>query len=181
MKTLLARIILLTYGDIDFADRIKYLFEALIKLAPIAFALNLINWWFTENQQFGTFMCVAMLVNMGVGVWIHFLKGTFCFKPFIFKNLEMCFVVVVVYMMLEMLRYTAGDNLAGEIFRILIQTTTLLYPTSKVLKNVFIITKGKYPPKFIMDRLYNFEKNGDLKDFFKTGADQADQNGGPNE
>jgi hypothetical protein len=78
--------------------------------------------------------------------------------------------------MLEMLRYTAGDNLAGEIFRILIQTTTLLYPTSKVLKNVFIITKGKYPPKFLMDRLYNFEKNGDLNDFFKTS-----QEGGENE
>lgn len=174
MKTLLARIMLLTYNEADITDRIRYLFDLLLKLSPVVFVLNLINWWFTENQQFGTFMCIALLINMGVGVYYHFKKGTFQFKPFIFKNLEMCFVVVVVYMMLEMLRYTAGDNLAGEIFRILIQITTLLYPTSKVMKNVFIITKGKYPPKFIMDKLYNFEKNGDLNDFFKTSKENQE-------
>lgn len=176
MKALLAKLILLTYGDADLADRVRYFIEIIIKVAPVAFVLNLVNWWFTENQQFGTFMCIALLMNMAVGIYFHFKQGSFSFKPFIFKNLEMCFVVIIVYIMLEMLRYTAGDNLAGEIFRILIQTTTLLYPTSKVLKNVFIITKGKYPPKFLMDRLYNFEKNGDLKDFFKTSQENEVDN-----
>src|SRR5690606_16330533 len=90
----------------------------------------------------------------------------------IFKNIEMACVVIVVYIMLEMLRYTAGDNIAGEAFKILIQITTLLYPTSKVLKNVHIITSGRYPPKFIMRRLYNFEKNGDLSDFFNNKDDE---------
>ena len=78
----------------------------------------------------------------------------------------MTFIVIIGYVMLEMLRYTAGDNLAGEIFRILIQISTLLFPISKVLKNIFILSKGKYPPKFFMQRLYNFEKTGDLKDLF---------------
>lgn len=80
----------------------------------------------------------------------------------------MAAVIVGVYIMLDMLRYTAGNNIAGEIFKVLIQVTTLLYPTSKVLKNIFIMTGGKYPPKFLMDKLYNFEKSGDLSEFFKT-------------
>lgn len=80
----------------------------------------------------------------------------------------MGFVVSAIYIMLEMLRYTAGDNLAGEIFRVMIQVVALLYPTSKVFKNVYIITEGKYPPEFIMQRLYNFEKNGDLSKFFQS-------------
>ena len=77
-------------------------------------------------------------------------------------------------MLLEMLRYTAGDNIAGEIFRVTIQIITLLYPTSKVLKNVYIITDGKYPPEFLMNKLYNFEKNGDLNGFFKTKGNEKD-------
>src|SRR5690606_11554626 len=97
-----------------------------------AFILDLVNWWFADNQQFGTFMCVSLIVNMLVGAWSHLKMRTFHFKSFIFKNIEMACVVIVVYIMLEMLRYTAGDNIAGEAFKILIQITTLLYPTSKV-------------------------------------------------
>ena len=82
----------------------------------------------------------------------------------------MGFVIVCSYIMLEMLRYTAGSNIAGETFRVIIQTLTLLYPTSKVMKNLFLISSGKFPPEFLMKKLYNFEKSGDLTAFFSTQA-----------
>lgn len=131
----------------------------------------LFNWWFNENKQFGQFMCIALIANLIIGAYMHKKSGTFCFKAFILKNLELAFIISVTYLMLEMLRYTAGDNLAGEVFKVLIQVMTLLYPTSKVLKNIFIISKGKYPPEFIMRKLYNFEKNGDLERLFSTKKD----------
>lgn len=172
MKRLLAQVMLLAdYDNVGIGDRIKYVLNAILHFAPIAIVLDLFNWWFTENRQFGTFMCIALIINLIIGAYMHKKSGTFCFKQFIIKNSELAFTITVTYVMLEMLRYTAGDNLAGEIFKILIQVMTLLYPTSKVLKNIFIISKGKYPPEFIMRKLYNFEKNGDLEKLFSTKKD----------
>lgn len=172
MKRLLAMVMLLAdYDNVSIGDRIKYVWNAILHFAPIAIVLDLFNWWFTENHQFGTFMCIALIINLIIGAYMHKKSGTFCFKQFIVKNAELAFTISVTYVMLEMLRYTAGDNLAGEIFKILVQVMTLLYPTSKVLKNIFIISKGKYPPEFIMRKLYNFEKNGDLEKLFSTKKD----------
>lgn len=172
MKRTVARLMLLTDMHPNVWDRVKYLWTCFIHFAPVAFFLDLVNWWFTENQQFGTFMCIALVINMGVGAWVHVRNKTFCFKDFFKKNFEMCIVVIIGYVMLEMLRYTAGDNVAGELFRVSIQVMTLLYPTSKVLKNIFIISNGRYPPEFIMKKLYNFEKNGDLSKLFSERIEE---------
>ena len=153
-------------------DRVKYTWSIFIHFAPVAFVLDLVNWWFTENKQFGTFMCIALVMNLAVGAWAHIRAGTFCFKQMIVRNLEICAVVIIGYIMLEMLRYTAGNNFAGELFRISIQVMTLMYPTSKVFKNIFIISNGKYPPEFIMKKMYNFEKNGDLSKLFGNKMDE---------
>ncbi|WP_282638086.1 hypothetical protein [Sphingobacterium thalpophilum] len=168
LQKLIARTILISAPQPTVWEKIKYAWDVVLHLTPIAICLDLANWWFSENRQFGIFMSIALMFNLIVGVIYHLKRGTFNFKNFLLKNIEMIGVVVVVYFMLEMLRYTAGNNFAGEAFRIFIQMLTLLYPTSKVFKNIFILTKGKYPPKFLMLKLYNFEKNGDLSEFFKT-------------
>ena len=175
MKKLFAKIILITSPQPTLWDKARYVWDVVLHFAPVAIALDLFNWWFSENRQFGQFMCIALIINLLVGIYFHLKMGSFNFKAFLFKNVEMIAIVTVVYVMLEMLRYTAGDNIAGEIFKITIQVVTLLYPTSKVMKNVYIITDGKYPPEFIMNKLYNFEKNGDLSDFFKNKKDDKNE------
>ena len=75
-------------------------------------------------------------------------------------------VLIVVYFLLEMLRLTMGENVIGEGFRSVIQVSTLLYPSSKALKNLYILSNKQFPPKFIMERLYKFEQTGDLKDLY---------------
>lgn len=176
MKKFLAHMMLISeWNHVSVMDRLKYIWNTFITIAPVAFILDVFNWWFTENKQFGTFLCFSLIINLGVGVWYHIRSRTFVFKVFLFKNFEMIFVVILGYTMLEMLRYTAGDNIAGEVFKISIQIMTLLYPISKATKNIFIITRGKYPPEFIMRKLYNFEKNGDLAKFFSAEQTEADK------
>lgn len=181
LQILLARVMLIADSDIpgvnlSYSEKIKYCLFVIAHLAPLAFFMDWVHAWFKDNGQFFFFVCVALIVNMGVGVWFHFKYGTFKMRDFLLKNVEMMGVVVIVYVMLEMLRYTAGENIAGELFRIIIQVLTLLYPVSKVLRNMFIISRGKHPPKFIMLKLYNFERYGDLEEFFKTkkGDDMED-------
>lgn len=176
MKKLFAQLILLgdstaQSSNILFIDRVKYFGLVFSKLAPVAFVLDLVRWWFGENKQFGTFMCIALFINAAVGAVMHLKNGSFTFPKFFFRNGLMIAVVSVTYIMLEMLRYTAGDNVAGEIFKVVIQLMSLLYPTSKVIKNIFILSKGKYPPEFIMRKIYNFEKNGDLEKLFSSKAE----------
>jgi hypothetical protein len=58
----------------------------------------------------------------------------------------MFLVVIIVYALLEMLRNTVGNNLIGESFKFVIQLTTLLYPISKALKNIYILTQKNIRP-----------------------------------
>lgn len=164
----IAKLILVSGPNVDFWDRVTYFLESIVRISPVAWGLSLIQWWFSENKQFGEFMCIMLLMNMGVGIVYHLKSRTFKFSEFIWKNIGMAAIVICGYMTLEMLRYTAGDNIAGDAFRVLIQITTLLYPGSKILKNLFVLSNGKFPPEFIMQKLYNFEKNGDLEEFFKN-------------
>lgn len=147
-------------------ERFSYYISCLFTFYPFVFFLEQFNWWVTDNKRFGEFMCIALLINMIVGIRFHVKYNTFTWKDFFVKNGEMVFYISAMYILLEMLRYTAGDNFVGDTFRIFIQISTLLYPTSKVGKNLFILSNGKIPHRVIMEKIYNFEKDGDLKKFF---------------
>ena len=55
----------------------------------------------------------------------------------------------------------------GKMFAISIQIMTLMYPVSSIAKNAFVLSDGRFPPKFFMRALYNYEKSGKLKPFFE--------------
>lgn len=44
---------------------------------------------------------------------------------------------------------------------------SLLYPVKDIVKNVFVLSKGKFPPEFFMRTLYNYEKSGKLREFYE--------------
>lgn len=168
-KTIAVKLMLIGEPEVDLWDKIRYSFSVIASIGPIAYVLDQINWWFSDNEQFGFFMIVAVIINMIFGMWSHLKRGTFNPKHFLLKNIEMMLIVIFGYTTLDMLRYTAGDNIAGEALKVLFQLSTLAFPSSKIFKNMCIISNGKFPPKFIMQRMYDFEKNGDLSKFFETG------------
>lgn len=162
----LCRMILIADNRPSLIEKLSYLVSLVGTLAPVAYLLDGLNLWFSTNQQFSSFILVCLMVNMFVGAIFHNKMGTFDWVELFKKNVLMWVVLIVVYAMLEMLRLTAGENFIGEGFKILIQTMTLLYPISKALKNIYILSNKQFPPAFIMDKIYNFDKNGDLKDLF---------------
>ena len=166
LKETLCRLILLVDNRPSFTDKIIYFFQVIGTFAPIAYLLDGLNFWFKTNQQFSSFILICLLVNMVVGAFFHNKMGSFNWVEMFKKNILMWVVLIIVYAMLEMLRLTAGNNFVGEGFKILIQVTTLLFPISKVLKNIYILSNKQFPPAFIMDKIYNFEKNGDLNELF---------------
>lgn len=144
--------------------------------APIGYFLKQFGRWFDTNHQFISFVLYALVGNMLVGIYYHWKKGTFSWKNFLVKNSEMFIILILVYFLLEIVNQVAGRSITGEYFQMLIQLVTLLYPISKALKNIHILSNYKHPPSFIMNRIYKFEKDGDLADLLKKEKDETFNN-----
>lgn len=153
---------------IDFKDKASYLLESLWTFTPFVLIFTVVMQWYDSNKIFAGSLLAVLVANMFVGVYFHIKKGSFDISDFLKKNLEMIFYTGVVYIALYTLHINITENLGSEIFLSLIQVVSLLYPISKICKNVFILSDGKHPPEFLMQKLYNFEKNGDLNEFFNT-------------
>jgi hypothetical protein len=172
LKKIFYTVILCAYDKPTWQEKAVYTFKLILTFAPIAFLLDSFNLWYKDNSQFFSFIICALLINMGVGVMFHIKMKTFDWVEFFKKNGKMWVVLIVTYALLEMLRLTAGNNLVGEGFKVMIQITTLLYPVSKALKNIYIWSEKQFPPQFIMDKIYNFEKTGDIKELFDNDKNE---------
>lgn len=168
IATCVAPIVLLYYFDdkIQLRDRIYYFFIAFFKSIPLLMLYSYFSAWKDKNEFFYAGICTALLLNALVGGVYHFYAGTFDIRKFLVKNAEMLFIIAVVYISLSLLSIPLDESEIGVLFKRAIQLATLLYPVSKILKNSFILTNGKFPPKFVMKALYNYEREGKLKDFF---------------
>ena len=167
IKKIFYSIILSSYEGLSISVKLQYFAKLIITFSPIAFILDSLGFWFEENKMFFSFIIYTLIVNIAVGVWFHLKNKTFKWEEFLKKNSTMLFVIMLAYPILEFMRLIAGENIAGEIFKITIQIATLLYPASKILKNLYILSNKQYPPSFLMDKLYKFEQEGDLNDLFK--------------
>lgn len=153
---------------ISWQDRLEYFFEVGLKSAPLLFLYGFFSEWYEENELFAISISTALFVNLLVGARFHWMKGTFDLGKMLWKNLEMLVVVTGVYLLLGALSTPLGESVAGLAFKKTIEFITILYPVSKSLRNLFILTGGKHPPKFVIQALYQYEKDGKLKDFFDS-------------
>lgn len=147
-------------------EKLCYFLKILVALGPVVALLEALKLWFTNNANFMAGVLVALALNMVVGWWFHQKNGTFSWKEFVKGNIKMFFGVLILYAMLELLRYAAGNNVISEGFKIVVQVATMIWPVSKALKNLHLIFDRKFPPAFIMDRFYTFEKSGKLADLY---------------
>lgn len=168
-------IMLVDDKSLSITERVEYFFKSLMALAPIAFLVELSRDWILDNKEFTSAIVLIVLINMGVGAYMHFKKKSFKWKDFIVKSVTMIVVINITYIVLELILGRAGDNVIVDGFRAALQVATLLYPGSKILKNIFILSNGEHPPKWIMERIYNFQENGDLSELFKSEKQEEDQ------
>ena len=161
-------IVLLFYFDekIHLRDRVYYFFIAFFKSIPLLMLYSYFSTWRGNNEFFFAGICFALFLNALVGGVYHFKTGTFDIKDFLVGNTMMIFVISVSYISLAILSIPLDESGIGKMFKMSVQLMTLFYPVSKIVKNVFVLTRGKYPSQFVMKALYNYEREGKLKDFF---------------
>ena len=161
-------IVLLFYFDdkIHIRDRVYYFFIAFFKSIPLLMLYSYFTVWKEKNELFFVGISFILFLNMVVGATYHAKAGSFDIKQFLYGNISVMLVISVVYISLSVLSIPLNESEMGKMFQSVLQFMTLMYPVSKIVKNVFILTGGKYPPQFIMKALYNYEREGKLKDFF---------------
>ena len=169
---------LIVYADSDscHAERIDSYGKALMVFAPIAFLSELLDVWFIENQSFSLFVAGFVFANSIIGGIAHNIKGDFKWEKFFIQTGKMAGIITLTYVVLAGLVSPIGKNVVTESLIAAFQVATLLYPGSKILKNIFIWSDGEHPPKWIMQKVYNFKENGDLKAFLgdnKTDIDET--------
>lgn len=158
-------LILLGYRELTWTERLESFFKSFLVFTPVAFILGAIHTWYIANEHFFYGVIVLVIINMIFGGRMHWKKGKFNIKIFLNKTSEMIISLSLIYLGLEMIISHGGENALTSGFRAALQMTSLLYPFSKIAKNVHILSKGKYPPEWIMKKLFDFEKTGDLKEF----------------
>jgi hypothetical protein len=161
-------LVLLFYFDdkIHLRDRVYYFFVVFFKSIP----LLLLYSYFSSDERIVLFYIgvgVVLLIDMLVGIWYHYIAGDFSFEELFKDTVKKIAIIASVYISLFIAKIPLSESEAGNIFASTIQFMTLMYPASSISKNAFVISGGRFPPKFFMKALYNYEKSGKLKPFFE--------------
>lgn len=162
---LYANMIIFADGSSQSVERIDSYARTLLVFAPLAFVSELLDLWFIENKSFSLFVGGFVLANAIVGGIAHQIKGDFSWEKLLVKTIKMAAIIVTTYIILEGLVSPMGVNPVSGGLIAAFQVATLLYPGSKILLNIFIWSDGEHPPKWIMEKVYNFKKNGNLTEF----------------
>lgn len=168
------KFIFLSDSRVDLAYKTEVWAKMVMSSSIVIFISDWLGIWFQTNKQFATFVLTAIVINAGLGMWKHMKHKTFRWEIFFKKTGLMVAIVILSYVLLEMLVNTAGNNYITDGFKVMIQVSTLFYPSSKALKNIFILSSGEYPPKWLMEKVYNFESDGNLSSFLSSNLDNTE-------
>lgn len=162
---------------INTSDRILFLAESVFKFAPLYWMYQIATSWYGNNETFATSLVLVLTVNAIVGVRYHMKMRTLSIKDFCYSTFSMLSIIIGVYLILKAFGNVLGSNVIGDTYKSIIEFITLLYPGSKVLQNVFILTNGKYPPVFVMKALYAYSKDGKINRFIDIMSGKYDEEG----
>lgn len=168
-------LILIFDNHISVSDRLINFAKIYILIAPMSLILDSLDLWFKTNKEFATGLTLIIFLNMIIGAISHKIIRKFKWKTLLIRTCETVGVTLVTYIVLEIILGIAGKNAITNLFEVTLQVTTLLYPASKILKNLFIISNGKYPPKWIMQKVYDFQESGDLSQFLSSPTEESNK------
>jgi hypothetical protein len=168
LATIWAYFIIAADDDSAKVKRVTNFSMAFFAVGPITIFIQILFDWYLTNESFVQGNVFLIGLNGVLGGWFHFRKGDFSWEEILMKTVKMSILSLIVYAVLEIIMSRGGDYGVVKGFRAAIQIGTLLYPGTKILKNVYILSNGEYPPTWIMKKVYNFQENGDLNEFLGT-------------
>lgn len=154
---------------------------SLMKLALVPAAgvglMEFFTNWYIENSIYMTLAILSIMFDWAGGVWVHyFVKKDWSWK----KNLQGIFTKTMAsfmaYIMFEMVHQVIKEvEFVSFGFRLFLQLVVLIYIQGSFWLNISIITNGKIPPKHWIEKITNFQKDGNIN-HFKTQKEDEKNN-----
>lgn len=143
-------------------------FSALKLAAVPAVGLSLserITGWYLEREAYIIILAFSLIADLILGVWKHLELHSFSFEKMLWGFTKKLAFSIVFYFFseafLQIIRDAGYESLAITGFlRILL----FAWPAGNVMVNMGILTGGKFPPLFVLNRIAKFNKTGDLKE-----------------
>lgn len=152
-------------------------FFAIGKLAIVPsafiFAMQRITSWYTVNEAFIQVVLGVLILDHIIGSYVHLrIKKDFTIEENITGLIKKLVVITASYYVLESIHFVlkAVPFISGY-FEVIIQVSILIYPALPLLKNLSLISDGRFPPKWLFKSIEDFNQKGDLKAFKKTKKD----------
>jgi hypothetical protein len=143
-----------------------------LKLAAVpAVGLSIserITGWYLERETYLIILAFSLIADLILGVWKHFENHSFSFERMLLGFTKKLAFSIVFYFFseafLQILQDAKFESLAITGFlRILL----FAWPAGNVMVNMGILTGGKFPPLFVLNKIAKFNKTGDLKELKK--------------
>lgn len=151
----------------NISEKVFYIF----KMATIpAFFISIVetfSGWYIVDEKFMLIVFIAVALDHALGSIVHlFFKKDFSIKLNIkglFIKLTGCIVGYVLFIMIH--EIIKDEAFIAKYFKMVIQMMVLIYPAGSAILNLHIVTGGKIPPKWMIDRVTNFQNTGDIEQF----------------
>lgn len=184
LRSLLIKVLQAGDSGASLTEKAEYFGKAGAPIGVLTFIFGTMSSWYMDNQGFTIAVAFFVGLNALVGGFMHWIKLLdFDWGELLLKTSRMILVIGLTYFVLEAMITIAGEGMIINGFRASVQVATLLYPGMKLIKASFILSNGEHPPKWLMEKLYNFNKNGDLRQFLSAaheGNNEDDINMTPN-
>jgi len=142
---------------------------ASVKLAAVpAVGLSIserITGWYLERETYIVILAFSLIADLILGVWKHLESHSFSFEKMLLGFTKKLVFSIVFYFfseaLLQILHDAKFDSLAVTGF---LRFLLFAWPAGNVMVNMGILTGGKFPPLFVLNRISKFNKTGDLKE-----------------
>lgn len=138
-----------------------------VSASPIAIFLEKIIDWYMTNMLTIWLITGAVLADWLVGIIKHMICKTFSWKENGKGLLIKTSMIVFGGFLAESLPHFLGgtDNIFTSGLVMALRLSVFMYPAASCWANMAVVTKGKFPPVALMNRIKSFNENLNLKEF----------------
>lgn len=165
---------IITDGKFDFLATIVVMIKSWVLaflLTPLVYVLGLlfgiVDRLILSEHDFMIALLIAMVFDTLMGLYKHWKTSSIDIKKFVIKTFDKLILVIVGMTLFNLLSYPIKKHEdIMNYYNMMAQLTLLSYPVFNAFKNMYIASKKKFPPEFIMKKLVNFNETGDVKNFY---------------
>jgi len=154
--------------------------------APVAWLVTYVSGvserLFFRNVDFIMCIMAAVTLDAAIGIWKWIKLSKFNERLLVVGVLEKLGISLISLGLFNIIIFIIKDyESVVKGVNIVFMLALLLYPVLSAFKNMFFITNGKFPPKWIIIRFDNFNNTGSIEEIFKQEARKQEESAPPSE